>query len=160
VKRGPDALHRIAPESFLIAGWQMFPAIMIAREGVLSWSGDRSKAAGEGLGAWLAKVIQAVGPWISSGIEKGGRWQSEIAERLDEAKVGIVCLTSGHLTAPWILFEAANVSRPSHLSGVGGGNFYVVQHRGIEPTEGFSDLVSGGSQGAVASGGAPLGVIW
>jgi len=123
VKRGPDALHRIAPESFLIAGWQMFPAIMIAREGVLSWSGDRSKAAAEGLGAWLAKVIQAVEPWISSGIEKGGRWQSEIAERLDEAKVGIVCLTSGHLTAPWILFEAANVSRPSHLSGVGGGNF-------------------------------------
>jgi len=35
--------------------------------------------------------------------------------------------------------------------------FYVVQHRGIEPTEGFSDLVSGGSQGAVASGGFPLG---
>ena len=35
--------------------------------------------------------------------------------------------------------------------------FYVVQHRGIEPTEGFSDLVSGGSQGAVASGGGPLG---
>ena len=27
--------------------------------------------------------------------------------------------------------------------------FCVEQHRGIEPTEGFSDLVSGGSQGVV-----------
>ena len=26
----------------------------------LSWSGDRSKAVAEGLGAWLSKVIQAV----------------------------------------------------------------------------------------------------
>lgn len=77
----------------------------------LSWSGDRSKAVAEALGAWLAQVIQAVEPWISSGIEKGARWQSEIAERLDEAKVGIVCLTSGNLTAPWILFEAGALSK-------------------------------------------------
>lgn len=77
----------------------------------LSWSGDRSKAVAEGLGEWLAQVIQAVEPWISSGIEKGARWESEIAERLDEAKVGIVCLTSGNLTAPWILFEAGALSK-------------------------------------------------
>ena len=38
--------------------------------------------------------------------------------------------------------------------------FYVVQYRGIEPTEGFFDLVSGGSQGAVASGGVPLGAYF
>jgi TIR domain len=77
----------------------------------LSWSGDRSKAVAEALGAWLAQVIQAVEPWLSSGIEKGARWQSEIADRLDEAKVGIVCLTSGNLNAPWILFEAGALSK-------------------------------------------------
>ena len=77
----------------------------------LSWSGDRSKAVAEGLGGWLVQVIQAVEPWISSGIEKGARWESEIAERLDEAKVGIVCLTSGNLTPPWILFEAGALSK-------------------------------------------------
>ena len=38
-----------------------------------------------------------------------------------------------------------------------GAVIFCVEHRGIEPTEGFSDLVSGGSQGAVASGGVPLG---
>jgi TIR domain-containing protein len=87
------------------------PAMIIACEVFLSWSGNRSKAVAEGLGAWLAQVIQAVEPWISSGIEKGARWQSEIAERLDEAKVGIVCLTSSNLTAPWILFEAGALSK-------------------------------------------------
>jgi hypothetical protein len=65
----------------------------------------------EGLGAWLAQVIQAVEPWISSGIAKGALWRSEVAERLDEAKVGIVCLTSSNLTAPWILFEAGALSK-------------------------------------------------
>lgn len=77
----------------------------------LSWSGDRSKAAAEKLGEWLAQVIQAVEPWVSPGIEKGARWQSEIADRLGEAKVGIVCLTSSNLTAPWILFEAGALSK-------------------------------------------------
>jgi hypothetical protein len=77
----------------------------------LGWSGDRSKAVAEALGAWLAQVIQAIEPWISSEIQKGARWQSEIADRLDEAKVGIVCLTSGNLTEPWILFEAGALSK-------------------------------------------------
>ena len=56
----------------------------------LSWSGDRSKAVAEELGSWLARVIQAVEPWISSGMEKGVRWQGEVADRLEEAKIGIV----------------------------------------------------------------------
>ena len=77
----------------------------------LSWSGDRSKAVAEKLGEWVAQVIQAVEPWISPGIEKGARWQSEIADRLGEAKVGIVCLTSSNFTAPWILFEAGALSK-------------------------------------------------
>ena len=77
----------------------------------LSWSGDRSKAVAEELGAWLARVIQAVEPWISSGMEKGVRWQGEVADRLEEAKIGIVCLTSSNLTAPWILFEAGALSK-------------------------------------------------
>jgi len=77
----------------------------------LSWSGDRSKAVAEELGAWLARVIQAVEPRISSRIDKGARWQGEIADRLEDAKVGIVCLTSSNLAAPWILFEAGALSK-------------------------------------------------
>ncbi len=77
----------------------------------LSWSGERSKSTAEALGNWTARVIQAVEPWISSGMEKGTRWQSEIADRLEDAKVGIVCLTASNLSEPWILFEAGALSK-------------------------------------------------
>lgn len=77
----------------------------------LSWSGGRSQAVAETLGSWISQVIQAVDPWISSGIEKGARWQAEITDRLEEAKVGIVCLTSSNLGEPWILFEAGALSK-------------------------------------------------
>jgi TIR domain len=77
----------------------------------LSWSGGRSKRVAETLGGWLSQVIQAVEPWISSGIDKGARWQTEITDRLEQAKVGIVCLTSGNLTQPWVLFEAGALSK-------------------------------------------------
>jgi hypothetical protein len=77
----------------------------------LSWSGGRSKAVAETLGNWMSQVIQAVEPWISSGIDKGARWQTEITDRLEEAKVGIVCLTSSNLNQPWVLFEAGALSK-------------------------------------------------
>ena len=77
----------------------------------LSWSGPRSKAVAETFAAWFAQVIQALDPWISSDIDKGKRWREEIAVRLEDAKVGIVCLTSSNLTAPWILFEAGALSK-------------------------------------------------
>lgn len=77
----------------------------------LSWSGPRSKAAAESLGAWLKQVIQAVDPWISTDIDKGARWQIEIANHLEDAKVGIVCLTRENLNAPWILFESGALAK-------------------------------------------------
>lgn len=77
----------------------------------LSWSGSRSKAVAEAFASWFAKVIQALDPSISSDIDKGKRWAEEIADRLEDAKVGIVCLTSSNLTAPWILFEAGALSK-------------------------------------------------
>lgn len=77
----------------------------------LSWSGARSKAVADALSAWLSQVIQAVEPWLSSDIEKGSRWSPEIANRLEQSKVGIVCLTRENLDAAWILFEAGAISK-------------------------------------------------
>jgi hypothetical protein len=77
----------------------------------LSWSGPRSKLVAEALDGWVRQVIQAVDPWISSEIEKGARWQGEIASHLEEARIGIICLTRDNLTAPWILFEAGALSK-------------------------------------------------
>ena len=77
----------------------------------LSWSGERSKAMAEIFGNWLGQVIQAVEPWISSDMEKGTRWSPEIATRLENSRVGIICLTPENLNANWILFEAGAVSK-------------------------------------------------
>jgi hypothetical protein len=77
----------------------------------LSWSGGRSKAVAEAFCKWLPRVIQAVDPWISLDIAKGKRWSKEIRDRLEKSRVGIVCLTSENLDAPWLLFEAGAISK-------------------------------------------------
>ena len=68
----------------------------------ISWSGVRSKEVAVAIADWLSQVIQAVDPWISSDIDKGARWSPEIAGRLEESKVGIVCLTKENLDNRWI----------------------------------------------------------
>jgi len=78
----------------------------------LSWSGEQSKAVAVALREWLPRVIQASQPWISAtDIDKGVRWRTEVARQLDEAVVGIICLTQTNLESPWLLFEAGAISR-------------------------------------------------
>ena len=77
----------------------------------LCWSGDRSKAVAEFLGHWIGQVIQAVQPWISTQTDKGARWRQEVGDHLEDARVGIVCLTPENLDSPWIHFEAGALSK-------------------------------------------------
>jgi hypothetical protein len=77
----------------------------------LSWSGERSKYVAQCLSEWLEKVLQALEPWLSSEIEKGKRWNSEITKKLEQSKVGIICLTKDNLESPWIHFEAGAISK-------------------------------------------------
>ncbi|MBC6999959.1 TIR domain-containing protein [Cytophaga sp. FL35] len=79
----------------------------------LSWSGNKSKLIAESLREWLEQVIQSTEPWISTSIEKGKKWSKEISDKLEESKVGIICLTRENLNAPWILFEAGAISKSS-----------------------------------------------
>lgn len=78
----------------------------------ISWSGERSHALANALRDWLPNVIQAIKPWVSDAdIDKGSRWSVEIAFQLENAKVGIICLTPENLEALWILFEAGALSK-------------------------------------------------
>ena len=79
----------------------------------LSWSDTRSKETAETLRRWLKLVIQAVDPWISSSIPKGVRSEKELAEVLEDTKVGIICLTRENLDSNWIHFEAGALSKTS-----------------------------------------------
>jgi len=42
---------------------------------------------------------------------KGVRWTPELTKKLEESKVGIICLTRDNLSEPWILFEAGAISK-------------------------------------------------
>lgn len=77
----------------------------------LSWSGERSKFIAISLSEWLEQVLQAVEPWVSSDIEKGKRWDGEISKKLEQSKVGIICLTKDNLESTWVHFEAGAISK-------------------------------------------------
>ncbi len=78
----------------------------------ISWSGPRSKQVAEALRDWLPDVIQSLEPWMSAeDIGAGSRWSSDIANELDDAKAGIVCVTRDNPNAQWLLFEAGALSR-------------------------------------------------
>lgn len=78
----------------------------------ISWSGERSKKIAEVLRTWIPGVIKAAKPYYTpDDITKGSRWSSEIAQVLDESKIGIICLTRENLNAQWIMFEAGALSK-------------------------------------------------
>jgi hypothetical protein len=78
----------------------------------ISWSGERSRFVAQHLRDWLPMVIQAAKPWMSvNDIAAGMRWGVEVAGKLQDAKVGIICLTPENLHAPWLHFEAGALSK-------------------------------------------------
>lgn len=77
-----------------------------------SWSGNRSREVAGFLSEWLSCVIQAIRPWISTrDLDRGSLWFGEINDQLQEATVGIICLTQENRTKPWILFEAGALAK-------------------------------------------------
>jgi hypothetical protein len=98
-------------------------AIISGRIGLLlifiSWSGAASEAVATSLANWLPLAIQVLSPWVSTqDIQKGQRWAEEIAEKLEEAQFGILCLTPENLEAPWLLFEAGAIAKLRRQSRV------------------------------------------
>lgn len=62
-------------------------------------------------------------------IQRGAQWPSQIAGRLAECNVGIICLTPENLNERWILFEAGALSKLLDRAYV---CTYLV---GVEPAE-------------------------
>ncbi|UUZ72603.1 TIR domain-containing protein [Polaromonas sp. P1(28)-8] len=85
----------------------------------LSWSGHKSNQIAQVLRDWLPAVIQAARPYFSpDDIAKGARWSTEISSELQESKVGILCVTSENLAAPWLMFEAGALAKSLDRSRV------------------------------------------
>lgn len=78
----------------------------------ISWSGPRSRWVAEALRGWLPNVLQASKPWLSArDIDKGTRSAVELGKPLEELRVGISCLTPENLAAPWLLYEAGQLTK-------------------------------------------------
>ena len=78
----------------------------------ISQSRDRSREVAVEMQKFVRKLVPTTEPWVSNtGIEKGSRWGPELAENLETAGAGIICLASDNLDDRWILFEAGALSR-------------------------------------------------
>jgi hypothetical protein len=78
----------------------------------ISWSGEPSRSIAQALRDWLPMVVQHVEPWMSEAdIESGRRWNEEVADELEQADYGIICLTRSNLERPWLLFEAGALAK-------------------------------------------------
>jgi hypothetical protein len=96
----------------------------------ISWSGAQSKQAAEALHHFLPLMINAIQPWLSSeDIEAGARWASDIAGKLQQSRVGIICLTPTNLDSIWIHFEAGALAKTL-------ANTFVCPYLvGVEPSD-------------------------
>ena len=66
----------------------------------------------EALRDWLPAVLQVVEPWLSSkDAAVGKRWADSLSKALEEARIGIFCLTKENIRAEWLQFEAGALSR-------------------------------------------------
>jgi len=78
----------------------------------ISWSGESSRLVAVAWQTFLKNVIQTADPWMSANdIEKGSFWRSNLRGRLEESRIGIICLTPDNLDSSWLLFEAGALSK-------------------------------------------------
>jgi hypothetical protein len=79
----------------------------------ICWSGQRGLRIAEALQAWLGEIFtnDVLTAHVSSGIEKGVPWQGALQYELDQAHIGILCLTPEALRSPWISYEAGMLVR-------------------------------------------------
>jgi hypothetical protein len=78
----------------------------------ISWSGETSEKAALALRDWIKVPLPFAEPWVSSeDIAKGAMWGHKLAEELEGTHCGIVCITPGNVSSPWLNFEAGALSK-------------------------------------------------
>ncbi len=90
----------------------------------LSWSKGRSREVAIALKRLMARVLSEAGiapppgkgpgedlVLLSLDLPKGGNWSQDLADSLENALAGIICVTPENVNAPWLLFEAGALIR-------------------------------------------------
>lgn len=77
----------------------------------ISHSLPRSRELAKQVEWFLRQLFPSTVPWISTGIDKGADSIHEIGQSLQDAAVGVVCLTRENLDERWILFESGALAK-------------------------------------------------
>jgi hypothetical protein len=85
----------------------------------ISWSKNRSLALANALRELMIKVVLSDSAYVghdlgagnrvvamSGDLPKGGGWFSNLADLLEDARAGLICVTPENVVSPWLLFEA------------------------------------------------------
>lgn len=77
------------------------------------WSGEAAKQIASSLVEWVHFVFgrECVDVFFSEHMEGGAQWATKLRGALQRADLGIIVLTHGNTTNPWILFEAGALSK-------------------------------------------------
>ena len=74
---------------------------------IIGWSKEPSGKIAERLEWLLRRCLSGVETFRSQSMEKGIAWFSDIMKKLDEASVGLFCITPGNKNSVWMHWEAA-----------------------------------------------------
>ena len=98
----------------------------------LCWSGQRSRSLARALHEFLPRFIPGLldNPadntlFMSDDIAKGSRWFDNVETQLDNADVGLVCITREGLESGWIHFEAGALARAVRKKRTHGSTLYT-----------------------------------
>jgi len=85
--------------------------------GFIGWSGQRGLAIAMAVRAWLARVIPEVQVFVSPSLPKGEEWFRALARELEEAQIGLMCLSPPIVAGAWQPIEAGAIWTTSAAPG-------------------------------------------
>ncbi|HET7526764.1 MAG TPA: hypothetical protein VFK10_12540 [Burkholderiaceae bacterium] len=84
----------------------------------IGWSGQRGKKIAIALQAWLRAGIPELRCFISPELPKGRDWFQELAARLKESQLGLMCLAPPNVAGEWQLIEAGAIWKAARKGGL------------------------------------------
>src|SRR5271166_559177 len=76
---------------------------------VISWSGSRELAIAKAVRSGLVDTVPEIQPFISPDLSKGTLWFDELANQLNDAELGFMCLAPPRIASDWQVVEAGAI---------------------------------------------------
>src|SRR5262245_52492475 len=84
----------------------------------IGWSGQRGKKIATAMQAWLQAGVPELRCFISPELPKGRDWFQELATRLKESQLGLMCMAPPNVAGDWQLIEAGAIWKAARKGGL------------------------------------------